>query len=212
MHRHITLGDTVYFGFVANTLSGAADDGATPLYDVRLCGAAASAAPVLSGTPTLLTHANYGDGAHEIAIAATSGNGFASGNTYLVYATLTVDGVTPGSCIGSFTIDPIPADIKAINGDAQAAANLEGSTEQIILATVDTVTNTHTPTATEFQCDDITAAKTDHYKGRVVVFRTGALAGQLAEITGYSLVGGIGQFTVNGLTDEPVNNDTLVIL
>lgn len=115
MHQYATLEDTVYFGFAANLTSGAAGDGATPLYDVRLCGAASTAAPVLSGTPTLLTHANYSDGLHEVAIAATAANGFAAGSTYLVFVTLTISSVTPASCIGSFTLAPVVADVQKIN-------------------------------------------------------------------------------------------------
>lgn len=116
MHQYATLEDTVYFGFAANLTSGAAGDGATPLFDVRLAGASSSAAPVLSGTPTLLTHADYSDGLHEVAIAATAANGFAAGNTYLVFVTLTISSVTPAACIGSFKLGPAPADVKKING------------------------------------------------------------------------------------------------
>lgn len=115
MHQYATLEDTVYFGFASNATDGSADDGSTPLFDVRLCGAANNAAPVLSGTPTLLTHANYSAGAYEVAVAATAANGFAAGSTYLVFVTLTVSAVTPASCVGSFTLAPVPADVKKIN-------------------------------------------------------------------------------------------------
>src|SRR3990167_3625084 len=94
IHQYATLEDTVYFGFAANLTSGAAGDGATPLFDVRLGGGAASDAPILSGTPTLLTHANYTDGCYEVAVAATAANGFTAGNTYLVFVTLTISSVT----------------------------------------------------------------------------------------------------------------------
>ena len=118
----------------------------------------------------------------------------------------------------------------AINGDVASTAwteyhlplrvvmsntsseKLEASAGQIIKATVDTVTNTHTPTTTEFQADDITEATADHYKGRVVVFTSGVLAGQSAYISSYAAVGGIGQFTVPSMTDAPSNNDTFIIV
>ena len=115
MHQYATLEDTLYFGFASNATSGSADDGATPLFDVRLGGAAASAAPVLSGTPTLLTHANYSAGCYEVAVAATAANGFAAGNTYLVFVTLTVDSQTPAAMVGSFTLDPVPANAVEMN-------------------------------------------------------------------------------------------------
>jgi len=125
MHQYATLEDTIYFGFAANLTTGAAGDGATPLYDVRLGGAAAGAAPVLSGTPTLLTHANYSDGCYEVAVVATTGNGFAAGNTYLVFVTLTIDSVTPAACIGTFKLAAIPANIIQIGGDAQSMTDLK---------------------------------------------------------------------------------------
>ncbi len=92
------------------------------------------------------------------------------------------------------------------------AANLVASAGQIIKATVDTVTNTHTPTTTEFQADDITEATADHYNGRIVIFTTGNLAGQATDITDYEAVGGIGQFTVTALTEAPANDDEFVIV
>lgn len=121
MHQYATLEDTIYFGFGANLTTGAAGDGATPLYDVRLAGAAASAIPTLSGTPTLLTHANYTDGCYEVAIAATAANGFAAGNTYLVFVTLTISAVTPAACIGSFRLAPVPANNTQWLGTASPA-------------------------------------------------------------------------------------------
>jgi len=95
---------------------------------------------------------------------------------------------------------------------ATAAARLALSAGQIIPATVDTVTNTHTPTTTEFQADDITEATADHYNGRIVLFTSGALAGQATDITDYAAVGGIGQFTVTAMTEAPANDDTFIIV
>ena len=367
MHLRATIGDTVYFGFGANLTTGAAGDGATPTFQIRLAGASSSDAPVLSGTPTLLSHASHIDGSYEVAVAATVANGFAVGATYLVYGSLTIDSVTPIAFIGSFTLAPslgtytrigtaqagsstgitldagasannqsyrdqhcrivagtgsgqvqlitnyngttkvatvtpswvgtapdstsvfviIPGgsvdvytwvgnlttvgagsrpavDAAAISGSTTAADNVEsnignldaassslataaaltthdgkldtvdgvvdaikvitdaiGSTAaarlalsagQIIPFTVDTVTNTHTPTTTEFQADDITEVTADHYNGRIVVWTTGALTGQATSISDYALVGGIGQLTVVGMTEAPANNDTGIIV
>jgi len=96
----VVAAETVYFWFAANLTTGAAGDGATPLYDVRLAGAASSAAPTASGTPTLLTHANYTDGLHEIAIDTT---GYANGE-YAVFCTLTISTVNPAGFVGSFKV------------------------------------------------------------------------------------------------------------
>lgn len=117
-HQYIALEDTVYFGFVTNDTGGSAVDGTTPLYDVRLGGGTAGAAAIDSGTPTLLTSANYGPGCYEVEIDATAANGFAAGNTYLVYVTATADAETPGSCVGSFRTDHVPADVREWLGTA----------------------------------------------------------------------------------------------
>ncbi len=125
MHQYVALEDTVYLGFATNLTSGAAGDGASPLFDVRLGGAASGAAPVLSGTPTLLTSGSYSDGCYEVAVAATAANGFAAGNTYLVFVTLTIDSVTPAAMIGSFRISPVPANLTQIGGATQSATDLK---------------------------------------------------------------------------------------
>lgn len=105
-----------------------------------------------------------------------------------------------------------PADLKAIATIVAAATQLSKSAQMIVSGTVDTVVNGHTPTTTVFQADDITEATTDHFKGRVVIFTSGALLYQQALITGYQRVGGIGQFTVATMTDAPTNNDTFILI
>ena len=95
---------------------------------------------------------------------------------------------------------------------AAAWSSLEASAGQILERTVDTATNSHTPTTTEFQADDETEATADHFNGRIVVFTSGALAGQSTDITDYESVGGIGQYTVTAMTSAPSNNDTFIVL
>jgi len=116
-HQTATINDTVYFWFAANDTSGSGGDGATPLYDVREAGAAAGAIPLLSGTPTLLTHANYPAGCHEIAVAATTGNGFAADDTFAVFCTVAVDSQNPSGFVGSCTLTPLAksAEITALD-------------------------------------------------------------------------------------------------
>ena len=106
-HQNATLDDTVYFWFAANDTSGSGDDGASAVYDVREAGAAADAAPLLSGSATLLSHANYPAGCYEVAVAATSGNGFAASDTFAVFATLAVDSQNPTGIVGSCTLTPL---------------------------------------------------------------------------------------------------------
>jgi hypothetical protein len=55
------------------------------------------------------------------------------------------------------------------------------------------------PTTTEFETSDITEATANHLLGRVIVFRSGALAQQATYIEGYSLQSGKGHFTVTTL-------------
>lgn len=106
-YKEAEIGDTVYFWFAANATTGAAGDGATPLYDVRLAGGAAGDAPTASGTPTLLTHANYSDGLHEIAVDTT---GYSAGE-YAVFCTLTISTVNPAGFCGSFRLKAAGASI-----------------------------------------------------------------------------------------------------
>lgn len=97
-----------------------------------------------------------------------------------------------------------------LNSVANAAARLALSSNQIIPGTIDN--SAHTPTTTEFEADDITEATADHYNGRIIIFTTGALAGQATVIGDYALSGSNGHFTVTALTEAPANNDTFVII
>ena len=107
MHQHATLEDTIYLWFGANDTSGSGNDGASAVYDLREAGAAADAIPLLSGSATLLSHANYPAGCYEVAVAATSGNGFAAADTFAVFATLAVDSQNPTGIVGSCTLTPL---------------------------------------------------------------------------------------------------------
>lgn len=129
------LGDTVYFHFGANDTSGSGGDGASPAADVRECGAAADAAPVLSPTPALLTNAEYPDGCHEIAVAATAGNGFAAAKAYAVFCTLAIDAQNPTGFVGAFSLVAAGASPRSRAGSgvvladaALTAAKFDGST------------------------------------------------------------------------------------
>lgn len=134
IHQYIKIEETLYFWFGSNDASGSGDDGVTPLADIRLAGAAASAAPVLSPTPSLLSHVNFPPGCYEVAVAATTGNGFSAGNVYSVFCTLTVDSQNPTGFIGSFSIDPVLANITEISDDVTAADNLESQYDTTGLA------------------------------------------------------------------------------
>lgn len=109
-YKYAEIGDIVYFWFAANTTAGSAGDGATPLYVVRLAGAAANAAKKTSGTPTLLTHSDYYDGIHEIAVNTA---GWDAGE-YSVFCSLTISTVNPAGFCGSVLLRTAET---AISGD-----------------------------------------------------------------------------------------------
>ncbi len=96
-----------------------------------------------------------------------------------------------------------------IAGSATAATNLSGAAVGIVLGTVDTAG--FTATTTEFETS-LTEATADHYNGRLVIFRTGALAGQQTLIADYALAGGRGHLTVVAMTEAPANGDAFAIV
>lgn len=102
------------------------------------------------------------------------------------------------------------ANINAINGVTSAAAKLALASGEFYTFTV---SNTgFTPIATEFEAGDLSTAGTDHFKGRTIIFTSGALKGQATDITAYSVVGGRGHFTVTALNAAPSNGMTGLII
>ena len=135
-HQTATIEDTVYFWFAANDTSGSGADGATPLFDVREAGAAAGAIPLVSGTPTLLSHANYPAGCHEIAVAATVANGFAADDTFAVFCTLLVDSQNPSGFVGSCTLTPLAKQSQLDNlANVGSATNTSATTYALTTGT-----------------------------------------------------------------------------
>lgn len=114
--QYAELEQTIYLWFASNDTGGSGSDGATPVFDVHEGGAAAGAIPTLSGNATLLTHANYPDGCHEIAVAATAANGFAVDKTYGVFCTLLVDSENPSGLVGAFRLAPVPSNVTQVLG------------------------------------------------------------------------------------------------
>lgn len=73
------------------------------------------------------------------------------------------------------------------------------------------------PTTTQFETSSITESTADHFRNRLILFLTGALTGQIARITNYSLNTGRGRFTVTGVTgsamsEAPANGDAFGLL
>lgn len=120
--------------------------------------------------------------------------------------------INHGDTIGLWGATGGGGDVTSINGSTDAAVRLALSAGQIIPGTVDTSTNGHTPTSTEFQAGDITEATSNHFKDRIIIFTSGSLSGQATSISSYLNVGGIGQFTVVAMTEAPSDGDTFIII
>lgn len=101
----------------------------------------------------------------------------------------------------------LPADVDAIK---VVTDNLASSATTIVSGTV-SHDNT-VATTTIFFSNDITEATADHYKGRIIIFTSGAVQNQASDITAYALDTGEGKFTVTALTEAPADNVTFVIV
>lgn len=121
------------------------------------------------------------------------------------------DSATSASNLSDYTdgTSNQPVDVTKISGDATAADRLEAMMDACELFDVDNTA--FTPTTTAFETT-ATEATTDHYKDRIVLFVTGALAGQQKACTAYALSGGRGKFTVDALTEAPGNGDRFILV
>lgn len=98
------LDDVIPFPIGANDTSGSGDDGASPTAFVRKVGDGAGVAPVQEPTPILLSHVNYPAGCYALEITASTGNGYANEEKYLVYTSLAVDAQNPTGALGGFEL------------------------------------------------------------------------------------------------------------
>lgn len=99
----------------------------------------------------------------------------------------------------------VTADVTSISGDTPAADALEASLETIVTGTA-----TGTPTTTTMRDSALTETTDDHYIGRTILWRTGALAGQASDITDYD--GTNKEFTFTATTDAPSAGDAYVVV
>ncbi len=96
----------------------------------------------------------------------------------------------------------LDSNMLAISGDAPAADKLEEGATALVLGVCEGV-----PTTTNIP-SDLTETTIDHYKGRAVTFTTGAVAGQVTDVTGYAADGAL---TVTALTNAPAAADKFVL-
>lgn len=99
--------------------------------------------------------------------------------------------------------DYLDINVKQISEDATAADSLEAGCEALVTGTCGSGSSTSVITT------DLTEATNDHYNGRVLTFRSGALAGQSTSISDYN--GTTKELTTAVLTEAPSNGDTFVI-
>lgn len=106
----------------------------------------------------------------------------------------------------ALTVDGnMKADSLRISGSATAADNLEVSGLAIIPSSVNDAAATTTSFVTA-----LTSTMNDQYKGRIIIFTSGALTGQATDITAYN--GTTKAVTVTALTAAPANGVTFVML
>lgn len=100
--------------------------------------------------------------------------------------------------------DKLDVNVAQISEDSTAADSLEAAVEGVVSGTVGS------GSSTSVIATNLTEATNDHYNGRTIVFRAGALAGQASQITDYN--GTTKEITCNTLTEAPSNGDTFVIV
>jgi hypothetical protein len=190
-----SAGDATHatIGGLAGQGAGAFVDAVTPWYGYVFKDAGGAGAAPQGETQTISAYNNV---TGEFTFASAFTAAIASGDDLIIM---------------SGRIAAIP-EIKAVTDalTAAAATNIALSAGTIIPGTV-----SHDNTAastTVFYSDDITEATADHYKGRIVIFTSGALTGQATDITGYDLVSAEGEFTVTALTEAPADNVTFIII
>ena len=100
--------------------------------------------------------------------------------------------------------DQVDADVVAINAISNAAVLLAAMTQGGVSSTT-AASSTTTVVET-----NLTEATDDHYNGGVVIFTSGALAGQRSDISDYN--GTTKQLTVTALTEAPASGVSFVIV
>lgn len=144
----------------------------------------------------------------------TTLSGFTAGAMYIAY--VANSGASPavfarifgyGSAEGDLVVTSgrLEVDVTALNGVAGSAANLERSASTIIQGSI-----TGSSTTTDLVDSSLTQSDVDFWKGRIVIFTSGALAGQATDITAFDP--GTDTLTVTALTSAPSVADTYVIV
>lgn len=152
----------------------------------------------MNGDFTATQKASIGTAVAASAVASVTGN---------VGGDLT--GKVLGGGASAFTAVGVQADIEQIGGNTGGVTRLDRSARAIVTGTVGSASTT---TSIVTSALSPSAAVTDQFKGRIVIFdkdtTTANLRGQATDITGSSS-GGV--LTVSALTTAPVSTDTFTI-
>jgi len=166
---------------------------------------AANVTETTAGVTTVLDFDGH-TGMNMVTLVLTDGFYVPDTDYHIVVTTGTIDGVDiAGYVVGCFSIsNRMPnVNVTQINDDTVPAVNLAKSALGIVPGAA-----VGTPTTTVIDTD-LTEATTDHYKGRILTFTGGAVAGQSTDITGYN--GTTKELTVTALTNAPAAADPFVI-
>jgi len=108
---------------------------------------------------------------------------------------------------GVSTFDPATetVDVGKLGGDAALLARLKESVGTIIKGTAQSGT-----LSTSEMTTDLTEATNDHYNDRIIIWITGTLTGQAAQITDYD--GTAKKLTFTPVTEAPLTSDEFIIV
>jgi hypothetical protein len=131
--------------------------------------------------------------------------GTIDGNVDLVL--VDTDTTIPGLIGGLNNFDPATdtVDVGAINGSAEAAADLALSAATIVSGSAASGTLSTTAMTT-----NLTEVTDDHYNGRIIIWTSGVLKDQATNITDYD--GASKLLTFTAVTEAPTAGDTFVIV
>tara|TARA_B100001013_G_scaffold331809_1_gene247654 strand:+ start:8532 stop:9701 length:1170 start_codon:yes stop_codon:yes gene_type:complete len=120
-----------------------------------------------------------------------------------------IDGIVDNILVDTAALaEPVDCNVTQVSGSSTAADNMELSALSMIVGTSH---NSPTPTTTTFASDTgALSSVNDFYKGRIIVFTSGSLTGQVRTILDYT--GATKLFTCDAFTTAPPNDSNFIIL
>lgn len=199
----VEIGDNLVFTVTTHSFStgAAADADSVPSYRVY---EDETGTAILTGSMAKLDDANT-TGFYSELIACTSGNGFENGKSYTVYIEATVSSVVGAVSYGFKAYDRRKADAVAISGSLTAADLLEIMAQLSVPIIVGASAST-----TSIPSDLGGTYNSNAFVNRQLAMSSGGVIKEFSTITGYD--GATGEFTVQGFTDAPAENDLGIVI